>query len=261
MGYISFWISFLSSVAGAICGIGGGVIIKPVLDLFRIDTVPAISFMSGCTVLCMSGYSVSKTMISGESQINFSIGTPLAFGAILGGMGGKGLFNWISSLFTDINRIGAVQGGCLFLVTLFTFLYTLFKKRVPSFHVHSKAACLLIGLSLGVLSSFLGIGGGPINLVVLYFFFSMGTKAAAQNSLYIILFSQMASLLMAICTRTVPSFRWEILLQMCAGGVLGGIAGRKLNRRMNEKAVEYLFIALMLLILCISAYNTWQYAT
>ncbi|MEI3183290.1 MAG: sulfite exporter TauE/SafE family protein [Lachnospiraceae bacterium] len=39
------------------------------------------------------------------------------------------------------------------------------------------------------MSSFLGIGGGPINLVVLLYFFSMDTKAAAQNSLYIILFS------------------------------------------------------------------------
>ena len=46
-----------------------------------------------------------------------------------------------------------------------------------------------MSITLGILSSFLGIGGGPINLVVLFFFFSMDTKTAAQNSLYTILFS------------------------------------------------------------------------
>ena len=30
-------VSFLASIAGAICGIGGGVIIKPVLDLFGLE--------------------------------------------------------------------------------------------------------------------------------------------------------------------------------------------------------------------------------
>ena len=38
--YILFWvISFGASIAGAICGIGGGVIIKPVLDAFGVLSV------------------------------------------------------------------------------------------------------------------------------------------------------------------------------------------------------------------------------
>ena len=50
--YILFWIvSFGASIAGAICGIGGGVIIKPTLDAFGVLSVSTISFLSGCTVL------------------------------------------------------------------------------------------------------------------------------------------------------------------------------------------------------------------
>lgn len=49
-------VSFLASVVGAVCGIGGGVIIKPVLDLFGLAGVSTISFLSGCTVLSMSLY-------------------------------------------------------------------------------------------------------------------------------------------------------------------------------------------------------------
>ena len=36
-------VSFFASVAGAICGIGGGVIIKPTLDLFGWVSVSTIS--------------------------------------------------------------------------------------------------------------------------------------------------------------------------------------------------------------------------
>lgn len=40
----------------------------------------------------------------------------------------------------------------------------------------------IAGSVLGIFSSFLGIGGGPINLMILSFFFSMDTKTAAFNS-------------------------------------------------------------------------------
>ena len=46
-----FLICFLASIIGAICGVGGGVIIKPVVDAFGLLTISQASFLSGCTVL------------------------------------------------------------------------------------------------------------------------------------------------------------------------------------------------------------------
>ena len=40
-------VCFFASVIGAICGIGGGVIIKPVLDAFGVMDAAQISFLSG----------------------------------------------------------------------------------------------------------------------------------------------------------------------------------------------------------------------
>ena len=40
----------------------------------------------------------------------------------------------------------------------------------------------------------------------------------------------------------------------------GGIAGRILNRRMDNKAVEKLFMILMAIIICISIYNVYNCA-
>ena len=253
-------VSFLASTIGAICGIGGGVIIKPVLDMLHLETVTTISFLSGCTVLSMTCYSVGRSMLAGERRVALRTGTPLAIGAAIGGLVGKQLFTDIRAIFADQNAVGAVQSVCLAVITLGTLVYTINKSRIHTKTIRSLPVCAAIGLVLGVMSSFLGIGGGPINLVVLFYFFSMDTKTAAANSLYIILFSQLASVLSTVLTNSVPRFQLATLLLMAAGGIGGGIAGRALNRRMDEKTVDKLFIGLMAVIVGISIYNGWQYA-
>lgn len=257
---IVFLVCFLSSIAGAICGIGGGVIIKPVLDALGVMSVSAVSFLSGCTVLSMTTYSVLKSKMSGESRIEKKTGFPLALGAAFGGVAGKWLFSLISSLSPDKDKVGAVQAACLFVVTLGTLLYTLYKDKIRTYQVTAPTVCVAIGLVLGILSSFLGIGGGPINLVVLFFFFSMSTKTAAENSLYIIFFSQIASLASSLLTGSVPEFQISMLVLMAAGGIGGGIAGRVINKRLTDRLVNRLFIVLMVVILFINVYNIYRFA-
>ena len=252
-------VSLLASTAGAICGIGGGVIIKPVLDLLHLEEVAAISFLSGCTVLSMSCYSVGRAMLAGEKKVSLDTGTPLALGAAAGGLLGSRLFSLVKSLFADPNRVGAVQAACLALVTAGTLLYTVNKGRIHTRKVEHKAACVVIGLALGCMSSFLGIGGGPINLVVLYYFFSMDTKTAAANSLYIIFFSQLVNLITTLLSGA-PSIRPLVLVLMVAGGIGGGVIGRSLNKRLDERAVERLFIGMMAVIIGISIFNTIRYS-
>lgn len=252
-------ISFLASVIGCICGIGGGVIIKPVLDAFGSYPVSTISFMSGCIVLSMTTYSVVKAKLAKESVIEKGTGTWLGLGAAAGGLLGKQLFDVIKSLFENANTVGAVQAAALFAVTLGTTVYTINKAKIKTWKVKDPAACVCIGLALGMLSSFLGIGGGPINLVVLYFFFSMETKTAAQNSLYIILFSQLASLLFTLIGGNVPEFPVGLFVCMVCCGILGGVVGRRINKKIRSQTVSKLFVGLMVVIMGICVYNFFRY--
>lgn len=252
-------VSFGASVVGAICGIGGGVLIKPLLDAFGVLSVASISFLSGCTVLSMSCYSVIKARMSRESLVEMRTGTSLAVGAAAGGVAGKMMFQYILELSPDRDRVGAVQAACLLVITFGTLLYMLKKEKIRTRHVKNIGACMAIGLVLGVCSSFLGIGGGPINLVVLFYFFSMDTKTAAQNSLYIILFSQITSLINTLVTRTVPEFGFGLFVLMVGGGILGGVAGRAVNRKMDAGMVNRLFIGLMIIIMMICVYNMVQF--
>ena len=50
-------VSFFACTVGAICGIGGGILIKPVLDATGVADVATINFLAGCTVLSMTLYS------------------------------------------------------------------------------------------------------------------------------------------------------------------------------------------------------------
>ncbi len=255
MFFTYFAICFLACCAGSICGIGGGVIIKPVLDALGAADVTTISFLSGCTVLAMTTYSLIKKKVSGISHINVQVSFPLAIGAAVGGVLGKSLFTVLTSVFEDAERVGTVQAACLFTVTGFTMMYMVLQAHIKTKNVTSKSACVGIGLLLGIISAFLGIGGGPINLMVLFYFFSMDVTLAAENSIYIIFFSQIASLISTIVTRKVPAFSPVMLIFMVGGGILGGIVGVAVMRKISKKQVNYMFIGLMVVIMCINVYN------
>ena len=119
----------------------------------------------------------------------------------------------------------------------------------------------VIGLVLGLMSSFLGIGGGPINLAVLSFFFSMKTKEAAINSLCVILLSQIASLVQMFVTASVPNVLPLFLFAMIAGGVTGGLTGQAINKRISSAQVDKLFVVMLLAVSAISLYNAYSFAS
>lgn len=91
MVYITFGlVSFFASVIGSICGIGGGVIIKPTLDAFQIYSAATISLMCGCTVLAMAACSICRILISETSYIRWKVSGWLGAGAATGGIiGGR----------------------------------------------------------------------------------------------------------------------------------------------------------------------------
>lgn len=257
MELIYFIVSLLASVIGGICGIGGGVIIKPTLDMLGVADLATVGFLSSCTVLSMSAYNVGKSFADRSAVIDTHTGTPLALGAAVGGIFGNKLFAWLKAGIG--NTAGVAQALCLLVLTLGTLIYTVKKKNIRTHNVDGIAAAVAIGVALGTLSSFLGIGGGPFNLVVLHFFFGMETKKAVSNSLYIILFSQAANLAVTILSRAVPAFTPLELILMILGGIGGGIIGKSVSRRLSGTTVDKLFIALQTVIIMICVYNAAKF--
>lgn len=253
-----FMICLFATIVGAVSGIGGGVIIKPAFDLCT-DLPPAtVSFLSGCTVLAMTSVSLLRSR-HGAIQVEKRRGTLLGIGAAAGGVLGKRLFEIVRSAAPSEGLVGGTQNFVMILLCLVVFAYVLNKKRVRTHHIESAAACILIGLFLGASGAFLGIGGGPVNLVVLSYFFSMDTKSAALNSLYIIFLSQLSSLLALLASGHIPGFQPAVLCIMTAGGIAGAFLGRDVAKKLTVSQTDRLFLAVLLLILLISGYNVFKF--
>ena len=256
---VCYLVAFVACGVGTVSGMGGGIIIKPVIDAMGVMSVNTITFISGCTVIGMTCWSVLKTFIKKESVIDVRKTTLLAVGAAVGGIVGKQLYNLVAGGFEDKNTAGGVQAVLLFFATLFTFVYTLNKDRISAKNIKNPVAVTVIGLCLGVLGAFLGIGGGPFNVAVLYYFFSMPTKKATQNSLYIVLFSQCASIAKNVVAGNIPGFDPAILVGMIIFGIVGSELGRRLNKSINERQATYLLEGVMILIMCINLYNIFKF--
>ena len=271
MTYVIFFaVSILASVVGAICGVGGGVFMKPALDAVGVLPVNTITFLSTCTVIAMTSYNVITAAINtkkggNDNLIDWNLTTWLAVGSAIGGVIGKNIYSNIKAGFENQEVVGGYQAMALLIAVFLTLLYTVNKKKFKGFQVKNPAALVALGFVLGTLSSFVGIGGGPMNLAVLFFFLSMPTKMAAQNSLYMILISQTASLIMTFVKGNVPTALYQdvdpglcvMLIGMMLCGIYGGKVGKTLNKKLPSETVDKLFIILIVVIMALCVWNIY----
>ncbi|MDD3336730.1 MAG: sulfite exporter TauE/SafE family protein [Eubacteriales bacterium] len=246
----------LSTMLGAISGIGGGVLIKPMLDLTIPDLgMPVISLLSSCAVLSMSLFSVGKNYLQKNPQVlKLNVGIPLAIGSTVGGVLGKLLFNEISKALAADVLVKSVQNGLLFLLMSIVLINALRKNDEKALRERPAGMGLTVGLVLGLLSAFLGIGGGPLNMLALTGIYCMLHKEAALYSLFIIIFSQTAGIATALISGgSLPAF--PLLMTACLSGILGGMIGRSLSKRMSNQAVKTLYNVAIAFILALCAFN------
>ena len=154
IGLIYFLVIVLANAVGAVSGMGGGVLIKPIFDFIGAHSVAAISFYSATAVFTMSIVSTTRQLASGR-KINWSIALWVSGGAVLGGVLGNVVFERLLLVFRDDKLVQLIQILVTVLTLLFAFLYTKYNWRGFALKkVGWYAAC---GLILGFLASLLGI--------------------------------------------------------------------------------------------------------
>lgn len=236
-------------------GMGGGVIIKPAVDMLGQFDAATIGILSSLTVLTMSIVSIWK-QIRQRTKIDFQIALALAVGSVAGGWMGDMLLSQVIAVL-DNQMVVILQNVFLGLLLLAVFLYMQFKSFLPSMHAKGMAAGLLTGMFAGMVSTFLGIGGGPINVAVLLFVFSMDTKSAAVNSIITIFFSQISKLSAVIVDGGFASYDLAVLPAMLIAAIIGGWLGAKLNKQLPEEKVELAFNIVQIVVLVICVHNVF----
>ncbi|WP_154053082.1 sulfite exporter TauE/SafE family protein [Olsenella uli] len=254
-------VCFLASTLGPLCGIGGGVIIKPIVDSLGIMGMSTTSFLSSLTVLTMSLATLAQ---EGWARLRHPdaprhpyppTAIPLSLGAAAGGVAGKVSFNAIQASLGNANAIGATQAAVLFVLSASTVVYTLNRSRIRTLSVSGAVPSAVIGAVTGALWAFLGIGGGPFNLVILTLLFSSGTKEGARESILIIAFSQVASFAYTLASGNVPQFSPVTLVAMASMAVVGSIAGKRMASRMDVRSINRLYALTLVVVMALCVRN------
>lgn len=246
-----------ATMIGAITGLGGGIIIKPAFDFVGMDTTSMISVYSTVAVFTMCLVSIYKRSRLGF-HVHKNIALGLAFGSIVGGKIGDAVFLWAVEK-VDSSLVSASQSIILFLLLGGIILFTLNKGKLNTLDVTNLVAIVTIGLLVGIISVYLGIGGGPLNIALLVYFFSMKAKDAAAYSILTIFFAQIIK--MGTVIRDFEKYNNVslVILAIAIFAVLGGWIGTKIQSKLSHEAVEKMYLGLMVVLLLMNAINIFKF--
>ena len=252
-----FLIALISCVIGALGGIGGGIIIKPTVDLLGQYSLMNIGLLASSTVLAMTVVSVWK-MRRHIMGVGLRLVGLIAIGSLIGGIFGGYIFNAISNYFKVDKYIGIIQTIVLIVVILAVVAIELFKKHLTQRAYRSPLVIIGIGTILGAVSSFLGIGG-PFNKPTIYFLLGLTAKGSTVASLCIVFFSQASNVVRTLYLNGLEPFDLSVLPYMIAGAILGGYLGGLIINKVDESLYDKLFMGVLMVILAINFLNLYQY--
>lgn len=249
---IYFIIIILANTIGAVSGMGGGVIIKPVLDAFGFHSLAAITFYSSVAVFTMSMSSTYKQLKNGV-KIKWLESFFISIGSVIGGVVGNKLFAYLLNFYGSQRDVQLIQIALTVISLVLVMIYTLGSTK--TFHFKSLLAYLLVGLFLGAFSTLLGIGGGPINVSLLIVCFGLTMKDATVYSIITIFFSQLAKLAEVGLSTGYQVYDLSLLLAVIPAALIGGYLGGVVNGKVSDQVVSKIFIVVVLLVIGINIIN------
>lgn len=245
-------IILLSTFIGAITGLGGGIIIKPLLSIVTDFSVIATNFYAALAIFSMTLYSLYDSK-KNKVEIDYSLATILSIGALIGGVVGSGLVIKLSKVLGDVKLLN-IQLILLIVVMVVSIIITLRTIETKK-HKVPIIASLATGLFAGLISAFLGIGGGIVNIPILILIYKEAHKQAVLTSLFVVFISQLSS----IVTYSISGYLSELTISyailICICGILGGIAGKEVFRKLSSNVVKMTYVTTLLAIIVVNLFK------
>lgn len=250
---IVFLIVLFACTLGAISGLGGGIIIKPLMDALGGFSAASVNDMASITILTMTTVSIIKARKNARG-VNWRIVIFFTIGSMLGGVVGQLVLKRFIANTSDAQVI-ITQSVCQILIVLLIMGHELVKERLPHYHVQSPFLMAGIGIVLGTIAAFLSIGGGIFNRPILVILLSMTSKAAAFTSLCIIVCAQGSNVITMGLTTHFADVDPTVLPFMMVAAVLGGYLGGYIATHVNDKYFDRIFMVTLFIILCLNTAN------
>jgi uncharacterized protein len=244
-------LGFFAGLLGAMTGIGGGILLSPILALhFGIPIRQAIgtSLVAVITTSAASS-SVHLQRHTTDIRLGMTLELATAFGAAVTA--------YLVGYFNRSVLEGLFAGFLLYSSVIILLRGGKVRKEdqeetseqdngetvIPPYEPQRYPLGLGASLVAGGLSGLLGIGGGPIKVPVMYIFMNVPLMVATATSNFMIGVTAAASAI-------VYYRRGDILVELAAplavGVFLGSLLGARLAPRVHTKYVVYLLVAIML---------------
>ncbi len=262
--------AYLAGLVGSLTGLGGGVVVIPLLTLvFHVDIRYAIGAALLASIANSSG-AASAYIKEGITNIRLGMFLEIAttVGAVIGAL---------IAVYTPTNTIAILFG----VVLLFSAAMTLRKKNQEALTEGSKWADLLKlnnsyptpsglvsyklknvggGFSImtlaGVMSGLLGIGSGALKVLAMDTTMKIPFKVSTTTSNFMIGVTAAASAVVYLQRGYMdPGIAFPVVL-----GVLGGaFTGAKLLTRINPSTLRWIFCIAITFVALEMIYNGYQH--
>ena len=228
-------LGFIAGILGSIIGLGGGIIIVPVLTFMGFSPTLAVSN----SLFAVFSNSVGSTIeYAKQKRVEFSLGWKLGLMAVPGTILGAFISSDLSS---EIFKI-------LFaLVLISSASYIFLKRKIEEKPVDISRLLLVFsaGASFfaGIISSLFGIGGGLIFVPLMVVALGISIMRAAPTSQFILMFASFSGLIVHSMLGH-PDYYQALLLSI--GAFAGGILGARLSLEIKENKLKIIVVIVLI---------------
>lgn len=260
-GVICIVVAIITSFAGALLGLGGGVLFVPIMLLFA-GKLSGFEWADpqaivGISLIAMIFTTMTSTVSNfRKGLVDFRLGFYLVTGSVPGGIVGS----WLNR-YVEVDNFPLYFGILLLLISSL-FLIEPKKNQEEAEHGNGTLRILvvngtafryriawmqpfIIAFFVGILSGLFGIGGGSMIVPSLILLFGVPAHIAIATSLFMIIFSSGVGSVTHIALGHIP---WHYVAYVVPGAIVGGWLGAHVNQLMNGKTlIRSLQICLILI--------------
>lgn len=242
-------LGFVCGLIGALTGIGGGVLLTPILALFF--GIPIREAIGTSLVAVITTSAASSSIHLQRHTTDIRLGMTLELATALGaaitaylvGYFNRNALEGLFAAFLLYSAITIIRRGGKVKLEDESAAKTNGQVVIPPYEPENYPLGLGASLVAGGLSGLLGIGGGPIKVPVMYLFMNVPLMVATATSNFMIGVTAAASAI-------VYYRRGDILVNIAAplsvGVFLGSLLGARIAPRIRARYVVYLLVAIML---------------
>jgi uncharacterized protein len=227
----------LAGVAGALLGIGGGVVLVPTLVLgFGVPLEEAVPASLMCVVAssCAAAASYVENHLS-DLRLGLTLELATVAGAILGGLA--------AGLVAPAGLAVVFGLFCFFVAGQMLLLRAPPEDSLADYSVSNYPLGISGSLMAGGLSALLGVGGGPVKVPLMSYGMNVPFKVAAATSNLMVGVTGAASV-------AAYAFRGHLRLGLVAplvvGVLAGAVVGSRLMPHVPTRVLKRLFAVVLL---------------